>query len=86
MVKIFDEAGYTAAMHNQTCVVSRVAELPRGQRLVTHVGEKHEQQSWPKVSLMGCPNEIRIKIVERWKEWHRQQQPQHGSIEAQPKP
>lgn len=66
---IFEKHGYIAQLSRDgTCVVHRVAELPNGQRLTTHVGEKHPSQDWREVRLLGCPDEIRVKIVQAWKE------------------
>ena len=66
---IFEKHGYIAQLsRDNTCVVHRVAELPNKQRLTTHVGEKHPSQDWREVRLLGCPDEIRVEIVQAWKE------------------
>jgi hypothetical protein len=36
--------------------------------LNTHVGEKLPSQDWREVRLMGCPNEIRVEIVQAWRD------------------
>ena len=67
---IFEQDGYIAqTTRDGTCVVHRVAELPNQQRLTTHVGEKHPSQDWREVRLMGCPDEIRVEIVQAWKDF-----------------
>lgn len=64
---IYQDSTYTAQVSPDTsCVVHRVAELPNGQRLTTHVGEKLPSQDWREVKLMGCPDEIRVEIVKAW--------------------
>jgi hypothetical protein len=66
---IYNQHGYIAQVSDDTtCVVHRVAELPNKQVLSTHVGEKLPSQDWREVRLMGCPNEIRIKIVQTFKD------------------
>ena len=66
---IYENHGYIAqTTRDGTCVVHRVAELPNRQVLSTHVGEKHPSQDWREVNLMGCPNEIRVEIVQAWRE------------------
>jgi hypothetical protein len=45
-----------------------VAELPNKQVLSSHIGEKHPSQDWREVKLLGCPDEIRIKIVQTFKD------------------
>jgi hypothetical protein len=45
-----------------------VAELPNRQVISSHIGEKHPSQDWREVRLMGCPDEIRVKIVQAWRE------------------
>jgi hypothetical protein len=66
---IYQDDGYIAQVSDDTtCVVHRVAELPNKQVLSTHVGEKLPSQDWREVRLMGCPNEIRIKIVQTFKD------------------
>jgi hypothetical protein len=66
---IFEKHGYIAQLsRDNTCVVHRVAELPNKQRLTTHVGEKHPSQDWREVRLLGCPDEIRIEIVQAWRD------------------
>ena len=65
---IYQEQNYIAQISRDgTCVVHRTAELPNGQRLTTHVGEKHPSQDWREVRLLGCPDEIRVEIVQAWK-------------------
>ena len=69
MRTIYQQDGYIAQVSNDTtCVVHRVAELPNKQVLSTHVGEKLPSQDWREVRLMGCPDEIRIKIVQSFKD------------------
>ena len=69
MRTIYQENGYHAQISRDgTCVVHRVAELPNGQVLSSHVGEKHPSQDWREIRLMGCPDEIRVEIVQAWKE------------------
>ena len=69
MRTIYNQDGYIAQVSDDTtCVVHRVAELPNKQVLSTHVGEKLPSQDWREVRLMGCPNEIRIKIVQTFKD------------------
>jgi hypothetical protein len=66
---ILDEDGYIAQVSDDfTCVVHRIGHLPRGQVLSTHVGEKLPSQDWREVRLMGCPHEVRMKIIQAWKE------------------
>jgi hypothetical protein len=66
---IFEEQGYIAQVSpDTTCVVHRVGELANGQVLNTHIGEKLPSQDWREVRLMGCPDEIRIKIVQSYKD------------------
>jgi hypothetical protein len=66
---IYQDDGYIAQVSDDgTCVVHRVAELPNKQVLSTHVGEKLPSQDWREVRLMGCPDEIRIKIVQTFKD------------------
>ena len=66
---IYDKQGYMAQVtRDGTCVVHRVAELPNRQVLSTHVGEKHPSQDWREVRLLGCPDEIRVEIVQAWRE------------------
>jgi hypothetical protein len=66
---ILAEDGYIAQVSGDgTCVVHRVGELPNGQVLNTHVGEKLPSQDWREVRLMGCPHEVRLKIIQAWKE------------------
>ena len=66
---IYNQHGYIAQVSDDTtCVVHRVAELPNKQVLSTHVGEKLPSQDWREVRLMGCPDEIRIKIVQTFKD------------------
>jgi hypothetical protein len=66
---IFNEQGYTAQVSpDTTCVVHRTGELANGQMLTSHVGEKLPSQDWREVRLMGCPDEIRIKIVQSYKD------------------
>ena len=72
MTTIFEREGYIAAVANRCCVVHRVVTLPREQRLITHVGEKHESQDWREVNLIGCPDEIRVQIVQAWRNWEKQ--------------
>jgi len=65
---IYQQDGYIAQVSDDgTCVVHRIGELPNGQVLNTHVGEKLPSQDWREVRLMGCPDEIRIKIVQTFK-------------------
>ena len=65
----YQQHGYHAQISRDgTCVVHRVAELPNKQVLSSHVGEKHPSQDWREVRLMGCPDEIRVKIVQAWKD------------------
>ena len=69
MTIIFEEQGYIAQVSpDTTCVVHRVGELANGQVLNTHIGEKLPSQDWREVRLMGCPHEIRIKIVQSYKD------------------
>ena len=66
---IYDKHSYMAQIgRDGTCVVHRIGSLPNGQVLNTHVGEKHPSQDWREVNLMGCPNEIRVEIVQSWRE------------------
>jgi hypothetical protein len=66
---IYQQDGYIAQVTDDTtCVVHRIGELPNGQVLNTHVGEKHPSQDWREVKIMGCPDEIRVKIVQTWKD------------------
>jgi hypothetical protein len=39
------------------------------------VGEKHPSQDWREVKLMGCPDEIRVKIVQAWKDFAKAAEP-----------
>lgn len=65
---IYQQDGYIAQVSDDgTCVVHRIGELPNGQVLNTHVGEKLPSQDWREVRIMGCPDEIRIKIVQSFK-------------------
>ncbi len=69
MRTIYRQGDYIAQVSNDgTCVVHRSAELANGQMLNTHIGEKLPNQDWREVRLMGCPDEIRIKIVQAWRE------------------
>lgn len=69
MRTIFDKHGYIAQVTaDTTCVVHRIGSLPNNQVLNTHVGEKLPSQDWREVQLMGCPNEIRVEIVQAWRE------------------
>ena len=69
MRTIFNEQGYIAQVTSDTtCVVHRIGSLPNNQVLNTHVGEKLPSQDWREVQLMGCPNEIRVEIVQAWRE------------------
>jgi hypothetical protein len=66
---IYNQDSYIAQVSDDgTCVVHRVAELPNKQVLSTHVGEKLPSQDWREVRIMGCPDEIRIKIVQSFKD------------------
>jgi len=66
---IYQQDGYIAQVSDDgTCVVHRIGELPNGQVLNTHVGEKLPSQDWREVRIMGCPDEIRIKIVQSFKD------------------
>ncbi len=69
MRTIYQQDGYIAQVTDDTtCVVHRIGSLPNGQVLNTHVGEKLPSQDWREVRIMGCPNEIRIKIVQSFKD------------------
>ena len=69
MRTIFDKHGYIAQVtEDTTCVVHRIGSLPNNQVLNTHVGEKLPSQDWREVTIMGCPNEIRVEIVQAWRE------------------
>ena len=69
MRTIYQQDGYIAQVTDDTtCVVHRIGELPNGQVLNTHVGEKLPSQDWREVRIMGCPDEIRIKIVQSFKD------------------
>ena len=69
MRTIFDKHGYIAQVTSDTtCVVHRIGSLPNNQVLNTHVGEKLPSQDWREVRIMGCPNEIRVEIVQAWRE------------------
>jgi hypothetical protein len=64
---IYNQDGYIAQVSDDgTCVVHRIGELPNGQVLNTHVGEKLPSQDWREVRLMGCPDEIRSEIIKAW--------------------
>jgi hypothetical protein len=66
---IYDEGGYIAQVSRDgTCVVHRYGVLHNKQTLTAHIGEKHPSQDWREVRLMGCPHEIRVKIVQAWKD------------------
>jgi hypothetical protein len=66
---IYQNQGYIAQVTDDTtCVVHRIGSLPNGQVLNTHVGEKLPSQDWREVKIMGCPDEIRIKIVQSFKD------------------
>lgn len=66
---IYNQNGYIAQLSPDTnCVVHRVGELPNGQILNTHIGEKLPSQDWREVRLMGCPHEVRLAIIEAWKD------------------
>jgi hypothetical protein len=66
---IYNQDGYIAQVTDDTtCVVHRIGSLPNGQVLNTHVGEKLPSQDWREVRIMGCPDEIRIKIVQSFKD------------------
>jgi len=44
---IYNQDGYIAQVSDDgTCVVHRIGELPNGQVLNTHVGEKLPSQDW----------------------------------------
>lgn len=67
MKTIYDSHNYIAQVTaDRTCVVHRTGSLPNGQVLNTHVGEKLPSQDWREVRLMGCPDEIRLEIIEAW--------------------
>ena len=69
MKTIYNQDGYIAQVTDDTtCVVHRIGSLPNGQVLNTHVGEKLPSQDWREVRIMGCPDEIRIKIVQSFKD------------------
>lgn len=69
MRTIFEGHGYIAQVTSDTtCVVHRIGSLPNNQVLNTHVGEKLPSQDWREVQIMGCPNEIRVEIVQAWRE------------------
>ena len=69
MRTIFEGHGYIAQVTSDTtCVVHRIGSLPNNQVLNTHVGEKLPSQDWREVTIMGCPNEIRVEIVQAWRE------------------
>lgn len=69
MRTIYQQDGYIAQVsYDGTCVVHRIGSLPNNQVLNTHVGEKLPSQDWREVRLMGCPDEIRIKIVQSFKD------------------
>ena len=69
MRTIFDKHGYIAQVSDDgTCVVHRIGNLPNSQVLNTHVGEKLPSQDWREVKLFGCPNEIRVEIVQAWRD------------------
>ena len=69
MKTILNEGGYTAQVSpDGTCVVHRSGELFNGQVLTAHVGEKLPSQDWREVRLMGCPHEMRVKIIQAWKD------------------
>jgi hypothetical protein len=66
---IYEDQGYIAQVSSDTtCVVHRIGSLPNGQTLNTHVAEKLPSQDWREVRIMGCPDEIRIKIVQSFKD------------------
>ena len=66
---IYNDQDYIAQVTTDTtCVVHRIGSLPNGQTLNTHVGEKLPSQDWREVTIMGCPNEIRVEIVQAWRE------------------
>jgi hypothetical protein len=66
---IYQQDGYIAQVTDDTtCVVHRIGSLPNGQVLNTHVGEKLPSQDWREVRLMGCPDEVRVQIVQAWKD------------------
>ncbi len=69
MRTIYSQDGYIAQVTDDTtCVVHRIGKLPNNQVLNTHIGEKLPSQDWREVRLMGCPDEIRVKIVQAWRE------------------
>ncbi len=69
MRTIYQQDGYIAQVTDDTtCVVHRIGSLPNGQVLNTHVGEKLPSQDWREVRLMGCPDEVRVQIVQAWKD------------------
>lgn len=67
---IYNKNGYIAQVSpDTTCVVHRTGDLHNGQILNTHVGEKVPSQDWREVQLHGCPHEIRVEIVQAWKDF-----------------
>jgi hypothetical protein len=70
MIKIYNKHNYEANVHKcGTCVVTRSVTLGRGAMMTTHCGEKHTSQDWREVRLMGCPDEIRVEIVQAWRKF-----------------
>ncbi len=62
---VYDKNDYIAQVYADTgCVVHRIGRLPNNQILNTHIGEKHPNEDWREVRLMGCPEDIRQEIVE----------------------
>lgn len=65
---IYKQHGYIAQVtEDGTCVVHRTGELPNGQVLNTHIGEKLPSQDWREVQLHGCPHEVRVAILTAWR-------------------
>lgn len=65
---IYNKGDYYAQIVNGACVVHRVTKGVRGVVMSVHCGEKHESQDWREVTLHGCPNEIRVEIVQAYKD------------------
>lgn len=65
VVTVYDKGGYIAQVYYpcDTVVVCRKGE--RG----AHCGEKHASQDWREVKLLGVPDEIRVEILEAWRDY-----------------
>jgi hypothetical protein len=69
MKVIYAKDSYEAiAWPSGACSVHRTVELPNGQQLKTHVGERWPHQRWSAQQLFGCSDDVKREIALALKE------------------